>query len=377
MTAGLSKENLIKAITSLLLFVAATTPCWSQITGCKDNWPADKAKAQEQLSVYTEAIKLKKFRDAVPGIQWFLKNAPNWNTKLYVDGEEVYNKLAAAEKDPGKKQVLIDSLMWLYDQQVKQCGDEVTVLNRKATHAAIYNAQNKDKTAEVLALFDKVIDVSGTDVSDNILDSYFKVVYSNSQLLGNMTDEQVLTRYKKIHAAIDQKIAWYEKKNRASEVARLKVSKSRADQLLPFMASLDAATASAREAVNAATTRAGKAEAWIAVGSIQAKKDPAAARESYRQAAATDPSNKTPWEKIGDLYAAANDCKKHKRTAEDRLIYLAAYEMYEKAGNDRKMKSIKTMFPSKNDLTVANWKAGELKPVGCWISDTVTLKTRD
>jgi tetratricopeptide (TPR) repeat protein len=377
MTAGLLRENSTKALISLLLFIAVINTCWSQTTGCKNNWPTDKAKAEEQLSVYNEAIKQKNYRAATPGIQWFLKNAPNWNTKLYTDAEEVYNKLAASEKIPAKKQVLVDSLMWLYDQQVKQCGDEVGVLNRKATHAAIYNAQKKDKTAEVLTLFDKVIDISGTDVSDNILDSYFRIVYSNSQLLHNLTDEQILAHYKKIQAAIDKKIAWYERKNRSAEVGRLKVSKRRADELLPLMASLDAATASAREMVVAAKSPAEKAEALIAVGSIQAKKDPAAARESFKQAATTDPSNKDAWEKIGDLYASATDCKKRQNTAQDRLIYLAAYEMYAKAGSNRKMSTMKGMFPSKNELGGINWKEGDFKPVGCWIGDTVILKTRD
>ncbi|MEI9918752.1 MAG: hypothetical protein WDO14_08110 [Bacteroidota bacterium] len=378
MTAGLLRENSIKITFILLLFFGAAIPCWSQTTGCEDNWPSDKIKAGQQLSVYTEAIKQKNYRAAVPGIQWFLKNAPNWNTKLYVDGEEVYDKLAAAEKDPARKQTLVDSLMWLYDQQVKQCGDEITVLNRKANQAAIYNAQKSDKTAEVLALFDKVIDISGNNVSDDILDSYFRIVHANYKLLNKtMTSEQVLVKYKKIQSAIDSKIAWYQSQGKTSEAARLKISKRRAEQLLPFMGNLDAATASAREAVANAKTPAGKADALIAVGDIQAKKDPEAARESFRQAATTNPSNKMAWEKIGDLYATSRDCKKRKSPAEDRLIYLAAYEMYAKANNNHKMTSMKAMFPSKSELTVMNWKSGESKPVGCWIGDTVTLKTRD
>src|ERR1044071_2762999 len=123
MTAGLSGEEWTRIFFIALLFLAAATPCMSQSTGCKNNLPEDKAKAEERLASYRGAIKQKNYRAAVPGIQWFLKNAPNWNTQLYLEGTEVYNKLAAAEKNPSKKQVLIDSLMWLYDQQVKQCGD--------------------------------------------------------------------------------------------------------------------------------------------------------------------------------------------------------------------------------------------------------------
>src|ERR1041385_2001910 len=254
MIAGLLRESSTKATFVALLFVAVANPCLSQTTGCKNNWPPDKIKAEEQLANYREAIKQRNYRAAVPGIQWFLKNAPNWNTKLYVDGTEVYNKLAAAERNPTKKQVLVDSLMWLYDEQIKQCGDEINVLNRKATHASIYNAQNKDKTAEVLSLFDKVLDVSGVNAGANILDTYFRVVYSNFELLGNMNDDEVLTRYKKIQSVLDKKIAWYQQKNRSSEAGRLKVVKSRVDELLVKMASVERATAIAKEAVDLAQT---------------------------------------------------------------------------------------------------------------------------
>jgi tetratricopeptide (TPR) repeat protein len=377
MIAGLLKGNSTNTRLILLLFFTVAYPCLSQTTGCKNNWPPDKAMAERQLASYREAMKQRNFRAAVPGIRWFLQNAPNWNTKLYVDGTEVYNKLSAAEKDPSKKQVLIDSLMWLYDEQVKRCGDAVNVLNRKATHAAIYNAQNKDRTAEVLSLFDKVLDISGVDVSDKILDSYFRIVYSNFELLGNMNDDDVLVKYKKIQAAIDKKIAWYQGKNRASEVARLKVSKAHVDELLPLMMSAEKATGVARGAVDLATTPAEKAEALIALGTIQARKDPTAARESFRQAMAIDPSNHQPLEKIGDLYASSGDCKKNDNPAKDRLMYIAAYEMYFKAGNNQKMASMKKLFPSKEELLGMNWNAGENKPVGCWIGDTITLKTRD
>jgi hypothetical protein len=113
------------------------------------------------------------------------------------------------------------------------------------------------------------------------------------------------------------------------------------------------------------------------MGTIQGSKEPATARELFRQAAAADSLNKQAWEKIGDLYASASDCNKNDNPAKDRLMYIAAYEMYSKAGNTRKMASMKKLFPSKNELLDIKWNAGENKPVGCWIGDTVTLKTRD
>jgi hypothetical protein len=171
----------MKFLTVTALVVLATQTSWSQ---CKEfKWPEDKSKAEEQLAVYSDAMKQGNYRAAVPGIQWFLKNAPNWNTKLYIDGTEIYNKLATAEKDAARRAVLVDSLMWLYDQRIAICNDEVNVLNRKAIYAAVYNMQNKDKTAEVLKMFDRVFEISGNAVSDNNLDNYMKVVYANFALL--------------------------------------------------------------------------------------------------------------------------------------------------------------------------------------------------
>ncbi|HZY82422.1 MAG TPA: tetratricopeptide repeat protein [Cyclobacteriaceae bacterium] len=439
----------MRKLFSLLLFLSVANLGWSQATGCKNNWPADKAKAEEQLAIYGDAIKQKQYRAAVPGIQWFLKNAPNWNTKLYIDGTEAYNALAAAEKDPAKKQVLVDSLLWLYDERVKNCGDEVNVLNRKATYAAVYNGQNKEKTAEVLALFDKVLEISGTNVSDNVLDTYFKMVFANFALLKNMNDDDVITRYDKIQTAIDKKIAVYQQQNKTAEVEKLKASKAGNDDLLPRMVTVDCnfvkknmepkfkanpndlalakkifgfmivgkctdeplwleagevvhksekdygiaknmavkylangntkrAEELAKEAVDLAKSGPDKAEALIVVGSIQAKNNAnSAARETFKQAAAADPSSKEAWEKIGDLYYNANECKKLESQAQDRLIYIAAYEMYAKAGSNAKMSNAKAAFPSKEEIFLLNWKAGESKPTGCWVGETVTLRTRD
>lgn len=437
----------MRKLFSLLLFLSVATLGWSQ---CKQyTWPADKSKAEEQLAIYGDAIKQGNPRGAVSGIQWFLKNAPNWNTKLYIDATDVYNKLAAAEKDPAKKQVLVDSLMWLYDERVKVCGDEVNVLNRKATYAAVYNGQNKDKVAEVLALFDKVLDISGTNVSDNVLDNYFKIVFADFALLKNMSSDEVINRYDKIQSAIDKKIAVYQQQNKTADVEKLKASKAANDDLLPRMVTVDCefvkknmepkfkatpddlglakkifgfmivgkctddplwleagevvhksekdygiaknmavkylangnvkrAEELAKEAVDLAKSNPDKAEALMVVGSINAKNNNnSEAREAFRQAAAADPANKDAWEKIGDLYYNANECKKLESQAQDRLIYLAAYEMYQKAGNQQKMASAKAAFPSKEEIFLLNWKAGESKPTGCWIGETVTLRTRD
>ena len=430
-------------IVALMLLVAQAG--WAQ---CKEfKWPEDKAKAEEQVAIYGDAMKQGNFRAAVPGIQWFLKNAPNWNTKLYIDGAEVYNKLAGAEKDPVKKQVLVDSLMWIYDQRIAVCNDEVNVLNRKAIYAALYNGQDKDKTADVLKLFDRVFEISGNNVTDNNLDTYMKVVYANWALLKNLSEDDVMNRYDKLEKVVDAKI---KTAKTPADADKLRAIKSSADDQLVKMVPVDcnfvknklepkfrqtpndadlakkifgfmligkctddplwtetgeivlkqtpdygiaknlgvkylsrnedekAATMFA-EAQKIAKTPAEKSETLVYIGAVQAKQgSKGQARESFRQAAAADPSNKEAWERIGDLYQGSfSECAKKESQAQDRLVFIAAYEMYAKAGAQAKMANAKEQFPSKEDIFLYSWKVGDQKATGCWIGETVALRTRD
>jgi tetratricopeptide (TPR) repeat protein len=450
MTGGSLRDDLIKLNDStmrnlfiLLLLLLVANTGWSQ-SGCKNNWPANKEKAEEQLEIYSAALKQGNYRGAVPGIRWFLLNAPNWNTKLYVDGAEVYNKLAASEKNIATKQVLVDSLLWLYDERIKYCGDEAAVLNRKAMSAMIYNGQNKERTADVLALLDRVLDISGSGVSDNILDNYFKIVYANFSLLKNKTEDQVFAHYEKITNAIDVKITKYQQENKQSEAEKLKVSKANVENLFSKMVPADCdlvrknlgpkfhsnpndiatakkivelmrlgkcsndslyveageaiyrldpvkdfkltkdlaskysgigkigkATALAKQAVDLAKNNIEKAEAFVVMGDIQAKaRQNNAARDAYKQATAADPQSREPWEKLGDLYASADDCKTN-------LVYLAAHEMYSKAGNPEKMSNMKSHFPSKEEIAALKMKKGGKTSTGCWVNESVVIETRD
>lgn len=431
----------------LTVMVLTSLTAFSQ---CKEfKWPEDKAKAEEQVAIYGDALKQKNYRGATAGLQWMMKNAPQWNTKLYIDGAEIYNGLASAEKDPAKKQVLVDSLMMMYDLRISNCGDEVNVLNRKAIYAAVYNGQNKDKTAEVLALYDKVYEISGNNVLDNNLLTYMQVVQLNVALLKNLSEDQILQRYDKLSGVIDVKIKKAQAENKQADVDRLKKTKSSVDDILiklvkvdcPFVkknlepkfrqnpndlvlakkifqfmttggcvddplwlesaevihkespdyglaknmgkvyaknGNMTKAEELINESVTLATSPQDKAEAYLIQGDLLAQKgSKSAARESYRKAIAADGSSKEGYEKIGDLYLGSfKDCQKGTSLAEDRLVYIAAYEMYVKSGNQQKINQARAQFPSVTELFELNWKEGESKTISCWVGETVVLKTR-
>ncbi len=127
-----------------------------------------------------------------------------------------------------------------------------------------------------------------------------------------------------------------------------------------------------------ATTPAEKAWIDLMKGDIEFQKgNKAAARDLYKQALVTDPAGKDAYERIGDLYSSSTtDCSKVAGSAEEKLIYIAAFQMYLKSGNREKMEQTLAKYPTAADLQKVNWKTGEAKKLACWIDETVTVKAR-
>lgn len=129
---------------------------------------------------------------------------PNFHSSLYINGAEVFDKLATQEKDPARKKVYVDSLMIVYDMRIKNCGDEPAVLNRKALSFLKYNIN--DQPAEALKLLDRVFELNGNNVMDATLLPYMQTVRLNSLKFKNLTDAQILERYDRVMGVADAKI---------------------------------------------------------------------------------------------------------------------------------------------------------------------------
>lgn len=133
-----------------------------------------------------------------------------------------------------------------------------------------------------------------------------------------------------------------------------------------------------KRALQATSDKGEKGDVLMLLGSVEAKKgNNAGARDYFRQALAAD-GRKEAYEKIGDLYFnSANACKELDNQADDRRVYLIAYDYYQKAGDSRKMQQAKEQFPSKEELFLKNYQAGSPVRVDCWINEATTWRTRD
>jgi tetratricopeptide (TPR) repeat protein len=331
--------------------------------------------------------------------------------------------------------------------RIQYCGEEASVMNRKAISFYKHNL-NGAKAAEVLPLMDKAFELNGNNVSDGLLVPYMQAVRVGALKLKNLNEEQILARYDKVSAVIEAKI----KKATAEQkpVDKLIKYKDDVDAILITLVKVDCnfvrknlepkfkanptdvvlakkifafmlkdkctddplwleageaihkveqdyglaknlgvrytslenyekAEFYLSEALTLAKTNPDKAEVLLLQGSIAAKRgSKAEARRLFRQALETDPANKDGYEKIGDLYYNSfNECSKRENQADDRAVYLLAYDYFARAGATQKMSAAKAAFPSKEDIFLVNYQQGQSISVGCWIGESTTVRTRD
>lgn len=437
-----------------LIFLAVLCSALNASAQCKEVvWPEDaaqRAKAEESKVLYEDAKNAKQYKQALAPMQWLLTNLPNFHVSLYINAADVFDELADAEKDPAKKQKYIDSLMIVYDMRMKNCGDDPQVFNRKALAFVKHNANSKPD--EALKILDEAFQKNGSNIMDATIVPYFQIVRLNVLKYKKMTDTEILDRYDKLTAIVDDKIK--KAQSEGKPVDKYKKYKDDIDAILITVVKVDCdfvrtnlapkfeqnpndialakkifsfmlqgkctddplwlraaeivyndpngskdcglaknlgiiylsknetdkAEKFLKEAQGVCTTGKDKGEVLLYLGLTSAKNgQKAAARELYRQAAAADSEvAKDAYEKIGDLYMnSVKDCAKEVNQADDRLVFLLAADYYQKAGNSKKAAQAKEAFPSKEEIFVVNYQAGQSKKVECWINETTTIRTRD
>jgi tetratricopeptide (TPR) repeat protein len=448
------KKSILTGALSFLIMIYAG----AAFAQCKEVvWPENpemKAKAEESKVLYEDAVRAgqpKELKAAIAPLSWMLKNVPNHHVSLYITGADLFDKLAAAEKDPARKKVYIDSLMTLYDLRIKACGDESNVMNRKALSFVKFNAN--DKPAESLQMLDKVIELNGNNISDGALVPYMQVLaIHQAKVKPGFTDEQILQRFEKIISIIDAKTQ--KAQSEGKPIDKFVTMKTQSEELLTktgmkidcdfvkkslepkyrknpkdlvlgkqiftymlqgkctedplwlevaeqihtsgekncglaknlgkiYMSKENFAKAAQylKESQELCTDAADKGEILLLRGQMEAVNgSKSAARDLYRQAASVDPSlQKEVYEKIGDLYLTSFDtCKKLVSKVEDRLVFLIAYDYYQRAGNTKKMAQAKDNFPSKEEIFTEGIDAGSSKTLNsCWVGESTTIRTRD
>ncbi|XOV92457.1 MAG: tetratricopeptide repeat protein [Bacteroidota bacterium] len=428
---------LAKQYTFLLLFIAISSiavaqPGW--------NWGDSVDVAKEKNALYTDMMNSGNYTAASTALEWLLVNTPDLNSSIYINGAKIYEGLAEKETDAAKKVQYEEKALSMYDLRIKYFGDEAAVLNRKVNAAYNFFKDDKTKYKELFEMLQKAVEVNGADIFDGNLLYYMVATYKYKKSTNALTDEQVFDIYSQIMDIVEQKKAngktvkpqitdtidklltstvdvdcdFIEEKlgPKFRETQDVKLGKKIFGLMLAqkctdtplavevtevihasepdfaiakFIASrhqkdknFDKAIEYYEEAIGLTEDNTKKAEVHLSIAKVQQFQGrKVAARESAREALKNDPSQADAYKLIGDLYADSfEDCKGGESRVKDYAVYIAAYNMYQKAGNREMMAQVKAAFPSIEDIFNENYKEGDSITVGCWIQETIKLERR-
>lgn len=121
-----------------------------------------------------------------------------------------------------------------------------------------------------------------------------------------------------------------------------------------------------------------KADSYYSLAVIQANQEKkVSARDYARKALAADPTKTDAYKIIGNLYYnSANECHKGENPVHDKAVYIAAYEMFKRAGDSAGMSRAQAQFPTMEEIFTWDMQVGDEYRVGCWINETVKIQKR-
>ena len=360
-------NSITKHLFSLVFVISAVAaiaqPGW--------NWGDSVDKAKEKNALYADFVKAENWQAAIGPHSWLLKNTPDLNASIYINGAKIYEGLAESTDDKDKTLEYQEKALEMYDLRIKYFDDEADVLNRKANTAYKYYKNTQSKYPELFKLYNRAFEINGKDFYTSNLTAYMDVIRRYKLTGGEISDEEVFEKYTEINDTFEaikaeggnaERIERYQDlvdkmltatvnvdcdfvveklgpKFRESKDVKLAktifavmIQKKCTDDPLAMEAAVvvnevspdygiakfiaqkaasDGDKAKAQEyfekAVELTDDNSRKSEVYLSLAKTQVSSSKSAARSSARRALAFDPSNKEAYVFIGDLYMNSYD----------------------------------------------------------------------
>jgi len=165
---------------------------------------SDPDACTRNYSIYKEFYKQKNYPDALPAWNKTIEICPMFNRGLWSDGEKMFKYRIGSTDDQVKKEELIDSLLWIYDQRIIHFGTdprypEGYILGNKGVAILKYRKSEVQAGYETLA---KSIELQKSNSYAPILLTYMQ---SSRQLFidGFIDAAKVLEDYETVMDVID------------------------------------------------------------------------------------------------------------------------------------------------------------------------------
>lgn len=172
------KTNKMK--TFKVLFIAGLTALQMNVqaqdcnSNAKENFGSDEPECRKNISLYSEYLKQGNYPDAIKYWRAAMKVCPSFKPSLYTNGQIMYKSFIDAEKDETKKEALIDTLLSLYDEQIKLFGNCPEYFESKGAAALKYRQKKSEISYDA---YSKYIDLKGCDATPSAIYGYYTSLY--------------------------------------------------------------------------------------------------------------------------------------------------------------------------------------------------------
>lgn len=157
-------KNLINAVTAT--FIITTTGLWAQDYG------SDSICCKKNNSLYGVYLKQEAYNDAADFWKQAQKCCPKYKEAMYINGSIIYRKgFIEKQTDAGKKDKYVDTLVWIYEQQMANFGRTPQTLERLGTDLLIFRQHKPEESNKI---FKEIIDAQKEKTSCLSLMYYYQ-----------------------------------------------------------------------------------------------------------------------------------------------------------------------------------------------------------
>lgn len=159
---------------AMIAGLSISTKLSAQGTKIYGETPEDSVECIMNLSLYNEFFKQWKgsgykntaVKDALGPWRRVYKHCPQARLGTYVDGAKMYTYFIKMEKDEGRKNAFIDTLMMIYDTRILNFGKEGYVLGKKGVDLYSLRTTDYEQAYEILL---RSVELEGNESDPNIM----------------------------------------------------------------------------------------------------------------------------------------------------------------------------------------------------------------
>ncbi|SMD32586.1 hypothetical protein SAMN04488029_0934 [Reichenbachiella faecimaris] len=374
---------------------------------------------------------LKDWKKAETNLEFIIKNSPEEEEKYYIKGVKVYEYLMKETDDKEAIRAYQQKALGLYAKRLSIFGNDDQVQNQYLSSIYRYWISQPAKYDSLASLFQARFDEKITGVSQSNMLAYFDVMRRAKKYKQAFDESLVLSNYdnisREINAQGDEK-GYMEKIDQmlleaidldctkveeiyGKDVSGLDNAKrylnmvfkmdcevnSKAQQALSVVLEKDPeyklAIYAAKKSI--IDKRLGDAKKYLGIA-LQQAKNPTEEGDVYLELAKTmtldqkkqeahkyakqsiaKSNNREAYKLIGNLYMSSfNECVGEKDIVARRAVFIAAYDKFKMASDEKNMALAEAQFPTMEEIHFNSYEVGQSVIVDCWFKEEVAIARR-